>query len=1754
MPAFPVRLLVLIGLALAARSSDAAEPQLRTDQNGDPLPPGALVRFGSSRWRVNGTPYAMRYNAEGKSLLVFSEASDRSQIGSLLSAAEGKRLRHLDLGPSENLPMLGGRIYHYPSSFASGACAVSPDGQWLARIRGGHHLTAPTIDVYKVASGQPLLEIHDKKCWFSYVLFTPDSKHLAAIERQDSEDDPSGEGTQSIRLWDVASGKAVRRFEPPAPEKDQVGFRPDMISFSPDGSLVAALGNEADKIGVIRLWDMAGKRGSWRLQGEIQRNCTAFVFSPDGKMLASANSADELCLWDTTTGRTLRRLSGKIESLEALVFSPDGSRLVSGHGKVPTLLWDLTTGQKVVEFRSETRSVVFSPDGQTLALADAGRHVRLIEARTGKELRTIEGSFLSGDVLSCTFPVATQGTGWPIAFSPDGRTLAALSTSHAIRRWSVATGKELPLPGPNLSTVQTVALSPDGKLLAAAGSGHVRFWDAVSGKYLRPLTGTPAGGPPIGDDGECIPMHLIFSSDGKRLAAAWADGSVTVWDVTVAKLLWCTAPHTESALSLAFAAGDAVLLSGGSNAQVTWWDAATGRRLRTWGSLTEEIEARRVASVALSPDARLGVWLGEQRDAPVMELATGQQRCSIPASLSFSLRFAPDGRSVAVSRGEETALIDLAGGKTVRCFNAGSGVYPPSFSPDGRRLFATCADGSLRAWETATGTCLGCLDVQAAAGADLAVTPDGRRIITCCDDSTLLLCDAIAPFTRRSPSPLGDRELRECWDTLAAEDAVRAGASLARLAAAPRTLAFLKENLRPASSARMTPAEELRAVRTVELLEDIGGTEASALLETLACGVAGARLTEEAQASLRRREPPPRTEPLRRLRDDPREEPLPHGARARLGSLRFQHDEPVASLRYLPDGKTLLTVTHGLFLGCGVGRQRSSRLTHWDTESGRQRSWLRTMLGEVERKSEMNGDTVPAPDGCLSPDGRLVAEFRKLPHAQSDTFAVKELATGEPLFQVQDETDPFTFVCFAPDSKTLAAVGAKSFAVRLFSPADGKEVGRLLPPTAGPNAAPSLVIFSPDGRYAAAQVNRAPAGAAVWLWKVADGAIGERLPGSSLRMSPIAFSPDSKALAVVCAGVKDKPVLRLWDPAIARPLCDLSEYGEAAESLLFSPDGRFLVVQTGRRARLWDVAQRTELPAIERVTAIDLLLFSPDSKTLVVGEGTTLSLVDPTTGQSRRELTYDPCDRHRPDGLAEMSFYEAEQGLGRAAAFSPDSKVLAAADGNSIRRWLVATGAPIDPPVNPTTIRGLVASADGRRVVVAGEGRVVVWDGATGRPLRLLPIEPTTNDPQPVARCVALTPDGKHVAAGTGQERLFLWEDGSTAHEIPAHTGAVDSLCFTSDGRWLISAGADHCVVWWDVATGQEVRRVRLARPGQNSRDANDVDDGPLILSPDGRLVVTGGDSLHVWELASGRVRLTIPNAGGWLPLIVSPDGRRLVVSARWGLRMYDLRTGEEVRFFSVFGRIDSVAFSPDGKLLVAGGVQDFRLWDVATATVLAEREGHRCDGVGAVAFSADGRTLATGGSDTTVLLWDVAALVKQAITLEPRAAELADLWEALAADDATRAYEAQVRLTQHPNRATALLSERLKPATAPTAARLSRLVADLEAEEFEVRQRALHELRDLGELAEPALRKALAGKPSSELRRQIELLLDRLSAPVAEPAQARELRAVELLETVGTTEAQAVLQNLARGVPEVELTRQAQAALRRLAVRTSHR
>ena len=181
------------------------------------------------------------------------------------------------------------------------------------------------------------------------------------------------------------------------------------------------------------------------------------------------------------------------------------------------------------------------------------------------------------------------------------------------------------------------------------------------------------------------------------------------------------------------------------------------------------------------------------------------------------------------------------------------------------------------------------------------------------------------------------------------------------------------------------------------------------------------------------------------------------------------------------------------------------------------------------------------------------------------------------------------------------------------------------------------------------------------------------------------------------------------------------------------------------------------------------------------------------------------------------------------------------------------------------------------------------------------------------------------------------------------------------------------------------------------------------------------------------------------------------------------------------------------------------------------------------------------------MLFWDVAAVTQRprpkASPLSPE--ECKSLWSDLAGADAAKAYKAIRAFSAAPGQAISFLAERLRPARSAKKEEVDRLLADLDSDDFDIRDKATSELDELGDTVGPALRQAIAGQPSAEVRTRVNRLLEKLATP--SPELLRHLRALEALEAIGGAEARQVVEKIANGAAESRLTCEAKASLKRL-------
>ena len=513
------------------------------------------------------------------------------------------------------------------------------------------------------------------------VAYSPDGTQLAVA---------SGIG---IWLYDARTGNEISLIE-----GSGGGYGVQSVTFSPDGNTLAS----AEAEGTVVLWDSATGQPKKTFYNNTSGPLVAI--SPDGTILvtgglhepqtAKITDRDDdyytagqgtIQLWEVATGQRIETFQTQ-EGVSNVAFSPDGNILaVAGDRRV--LLWDVTTGQRIKGFqghRGWVGSVAFSPDGTTLASGGHDGRVLLWEVATGQRLNVFESHEL----------VST------VEFSPDGATLASAGENSTVLLWDVATGQHQKTLEGHSGWITSVAFSPDGSTLASAGrdDGTVVLWEVTTGQRENTIQG---------HYGEYF-RFMSFSPDAKTLACSflWQDSSVYLLDVGTGQRM--ALEHRGSVRSVVFSPdGTTLATSSGGSGVVQFWDVATGKLEKTFGSGWV---------LAFSPDGNtLATWGSGSLSGEgwLLDVATGERIKTFqggPAKSTYSVDISPDGTILAVGGSDNPGvdgtvhLLDVGTGQTIRTLEGHTaGVHTVAFLSDGNTLASIALNNRVAMWDVATG-------------------------------------------------------------------------------------------------------------------------------------------------------------------------------------------------------------------------------------------------------------------------------------------------------------------------------------------------------------------------------------------------------------------------------------------------------------------------------------------------------------------------------------------------------------------------------------------------------------------------------------------------------------------------------------------------------------------------------------------------------------------------------------------------------------------------------------------------------------------------------------------------------------------------------------------------------------------------------------------------------------------------------------------------------------------------------------------
>jgi WD40 repeat protein/tRNA A-37 threonylcarbamoyl transferase component Bud32 len=588
-------------LAFTPDGLTLASAGLEVDPQGKPSPAEVKlwdVATGQARttFRTDqGQAYSLLFSADGTTLV--TAALDAGGTITVWDVATGKERRRFSLGfPVMALALtadgktlaaggMGSTVKLWDEDAGTERATWEPEGKW-AMVE----CLAFTADGTQLAAGCTRLEVTGLvpaagKLWdvttrregptrqegelgnITSLAFTADGKALAV---------GSGPGG-ALRLWDVATGHERLAL-------DRLGWVA-APAFTADGKTLAfATGR------VVHLLEMASGPKSVSLPGDA-KGFTAVAFAADGQTVASGSDdpagAGEVKLWDTTTGRERAALRGHRSRISCLAFTADGGTLASGsdgavweNGGITqrgdsgeVRLWDVATGRERHAIEGPLRNftcVAFTADGKTLAAGSAqGREPRGM-ARPG-EVTLWDVS--SGRLIATLR--AENATVTCVAFTADGKTLAAGEDGGAVTLWNVTSAKQrATLKGAPGGTVSCLAFTADGKTLASGNledkalhwgrgsSDEVKLWDVATLQEVATLRGHTAR-----------ITCLAFTPDGNTLVSGSEGGALKLWDVTTRQERATLKGHRGAVLAAALLADDRTLASGGADRAVRLWQA-----------------------------------------------------------------------------------------------------------------------------------------------------------------------------------------------------------------------------------------------------------------------------------------------------------------------------------------------------------------------------------------------------------------------------------------------------------------------------------------------------------------------------------------------------------------------------------------------------------------------------------------------------------------------------------------------------------------------------------------------------------------------------------------------------------------------------------------------------------------------------------------------------------------------------------------------------------------------------------------------------------------------------------------------------------------------------------------------------------------------------------------------------------------------------------------------------------------------------
>ena len=607
---------------------------------------------------------------------------------------------------------------------------------------------------------------------------SPDGTALASINGRE------------LRLWKTKSGELCRRI---------------LVDSDPSGSLLFADGGKTVVCaleGCIAFWDAESGKEIRRIL--THERAISIALSADGRRLAACVPNKSINVWDISTGTEVGQIpwifKRDIIAWQALTTRVAISWVDTGtlsifhlawDGTPSLFLWNVDTGKRrslalCVSNGEKCTCSAHSPDGKLLALGDERGLIRIVSlARCEEEIQHLVGNRI---------PVTN------LRFAPRGGILACTFEDGAMKLWDTKTGKTNDTPHATTAWCKMVAFSGNGKLMAAPGMGHeIRLWDVnlTESKEVFPSQSPVKSAFPIaftsnsekilvhGDGylelwrtrtGERCTKELNLAADSaaislcEKLLAIHRRKRLEIWNVSEAKRLVSLGglrkddSRISNSHQVAFSHDEKFVVSGRANGVIDLHEAGTWKTMRSWLA-----EPGGINAIVVSPSCEFLASVGQKMVngcsvVNVWEVNTAEHLHSlVHAGWASDLAISPNGKMVAATGQGGTNVWEASTGKLRYVFPPGTRV---AFSPHGRNI--AVGGKVLSFYDMTTGELVRKYDSQSGNVTGIVFSLDGKRVAAGYSDATVLIWEAVAGSSVRQTR--GSLDLNKAWEELASDN------------------------------------------------------------------------------------------------------------------------------------------------------------------------------------------------------------------------------------------------------------------------------------------------------------------------------------------------------------------------------------------------------------------------------------------------------------------------------------------------------------------------------------------------------------------------------------------------------------------------------------------------------------------------------------------------------------------------------------------------------------------------------------------------------------------------------------------------------------------------------------------------------------------------------------------------------------------------------------------------------------------------